>query len=236
MDEITKQNDIFVATLTNPQASLLDLQQSNINANNTGLLSMDDYKKSDFVKEKFTQDGKFNDTLFKQVYTEATNKYSALTDSKAIENMQKDLEYDPNNIYRPIGAKTKDVSPILTKINNPFQEQLGYSSLFGRSDSNLSVREIAQNSQIFDITTGKFKKETPNDLGIFGNIFSEPIVYAQYDEDGTHLDSENRAIKHSKGEYKINKDGKFYTETLGDREIYGKEAVAITDILTKEGT
>ena len=52
-----------------------------------------------------------------------------------------------------------------------------------------------------------------------------------------HIDKEtNREILHKKGEYKVDDNGKYFTETLGDREIYGKQAVASSDLLTKEGT
>jgi hypothetical protein len=72
-------------------------------------------------------------------------------------------------------------------------------------------------------------------LGLFGGLFSKPLVYATWDEDGTHFDSTlGRDVTHRKGDYKLNEDGKFYTETIGNKQGYGKQYVALSDILTKE--
>lgn len=234
----TQPNDMFVATVLYPQASLLDLHQSDINAGNTGLLPMESYKNTELVKQKFTDDkGVFNDVAFKQVYAQAASQYGKMTNTDVLKNLSQDITYDPGDVYRPLNAKTDNVSPILTKINNPFQEQIGYSSLYGKTDSNLSVRELAQQNSIYDTDSGTFTKDTPNDLGLLGNIFSKPLVYAQYEDGETSVDGDGRTIKHSKGEYKLSPEGKFYTRTLGhNEEIYGKEAVAITDVMTKEGT
>jgi len=63
------------------------------------------------------------------------------------------------------------------------------------------------------------------------------FVYATWDEDGTHFDkSLGRTVEHKKGEWKTDDDGMFYTETAGNRELYGKEFVAYSDVLTKEGS
>jgi hypothetical protein len=39
------------------------------------------------------------------------------------------------------------------------------------------------------------------------------LVYAQYDEDGTHIDERTGIqVKHKKGDWKINEDGNLYLE------------------------
>jgi hypothetical protein len=45
---------------------------------------------------------------------------------------------------------------------------------------------------------------------------------------------EGREVKHKKGEWKTDENGMFYTETIGNKEGYGKEYVAYSDILSKE--
>ena len=83
----------------------------------------------------------------------------------------------------------------------------------------------------------KWLDKTPNDLGMLGTTFKEALVYAQWDEDGSHTDYEtNREVFHQKGEYKLNDENKFYMETLGDREIHGKQILSPIDVLTKDGS
>ena len=61
------------------------------------------------------------------------------------------------------------------------------------------------------------------------------MVYAQYDDDGIHKDlATGREVKHTKGEYKLNDSGHFYSETLGDRDINGKQIVNPTDLITTD--
>ncbi len=62
-------------------------------------------------------------------------------------------------------------------------------------------------------------------------------MYAQWDTDGTHIDlASGQTVKHKKGDWKINEEGNLYTEKLGKREIYGKQVVNPTDILTTDGS
>ena len=238
MNEIKNQNDILVATLSNPQATTLDLVKSNIMPNNTGFLSMDEYRDTKLVKRTFTDDkGIFNEDAFKTTYLAAGKKYQELTDKDVYTNLEKELEYSPTSMYKPRGAKTYSTSPALLKVKNPFDQQSGITSLFGQTPISKSIRELAQNNKIWDSANNKWMDKTPDDLGIFGSIFSEPLVYAQWEEDGEHLDKfTGRNIFHKKGEYKTDDYGKYYTETLNGREVYGKQVVAATDTLTKEGT
>ena len=235
---IKNKNDIFVATLSNPQASTLDLIQSDINPGNTGFLSMDEYKDTNLVKKTFTDDkGIFNEDAFNQAYVLAGKKYQELTDNDVLKRLEKEIEYSPVSRFKPIDSKTYDVSPQLSIVKNPYDQQFGIDSLFGKTPSNKSIRELAQNNKIWDTKNQKWINKTPNELGIFGSIFSEPLVYAQWEEDGMHLDKESgREVLHKKGEYKTDDNGKFFTETLNGREIYGKQIVAASDTLTKEGT
>ncbi|MDO4465483.1 MAG: hypothetical protein Q4C49_00535 [Bacillota bacterium] len=76
MNNIEKPNDIFVATLSNPNATSLDLLQNNINVNNTALLSRDQYKNTPLAKKVFTtEDGSFNEDAFNKAYDIAEQKY-----------------------------------------------------------------------------------------------------------------------------------------------------------------
>ena len=90
--------------------------------------------------------------------------------------------------------------------------------MFGTVESNKSVRELAQKNKIFDSETGEYLDKSAEDLGLFGGLFSKPLVYAKWHEDGTHIDPiTGREVKHKKGEYRVNEDGKFFTETIGKK-------------------
>ena len=63
------------------------------------------------------------------------------------------------------------------------------------------------------------------------------MVYAQWDEDGIHVDPETgQTVKHKAGDWKVNDQGSLYLEKLGNREVYGKQVVSVTDILTTDGS
>ena len=113
MNEIKKPNDIFVATLLNPNISNLDLIQADINPENTGFLSMDDYKESKFVQESFTKDGKFDNIAFEQAYITAAKKYEDFTN----EDFYKNLE---STIYKSINGGNLLDEPLLNAMNALF--------------------------------------------------------------------------------------------------------------------
>ena len=179
-NEIKYKNDIFVATLSNPNADILELLQSDINSGNTGLLTPDEYKNSKLIKDTFTDDkGIFNQIAFDNAYLLAANKYKDLTDDDVYKKVEKELEYSPDSRFKPIDAKTFEVNPNLSVIKNPTEQLSGITSLFGKTPVTKSIRELAQNNKIFDVKTNTWKNQTPNDLGLLGSIFSEPLVYAQ---------------------------------------------------------
>ena len=237
MSNNLRENDIFVSTLLNPQANVNDLVNSGVNANNTQLLTPEDYKSSDFVKKQFTkEDGKFDDDLFNKAYQVAAQKYQDLNDKSLLKDINQFIEYNPGDIYAPNKANYKDNNAFnISRISNPYESITGIRSLFGTVESNKSVRELAQKNKIFDSETGEYLDKSAEDLGLFGGLFSKPLVYAKWHEDGTHIDPiTGREVKHKKGEYRVNEDGKFFTETIGKKQGYDEEFVALSDILTKE--
>jgi hypothetical protein len=57
-----------------------------------------------------------------------------------------------------------------------------------------------------------------NPIKYIKQIFSDPLILATYDSDGTHIDPiSGKKLKHSKGELKLNSNGKPYYETLNGR-------------------
>lgn len=238
MNNIEKPNDIFVATVLNPDANMMQLLQSGVKPDNTGLLSPDAYKNTDFVKKAFTdENGKFNDLAFNNAYLIAAKQYEDLTDADFYKNLEKNIEFNPLSRARRPDSKIMDITPEIVKISNPFEAKKGITSMFGANESDFSIRELAEKSKIWDTKKGEWRDKTPNDLGFLGTALSETLVFAQWDEDGTHFDEElGRDVTHKKGQYKLNDENKFYTETLGDREIYSKQILSPLDVLTKDGS
>jgi len=234
--EINKPNDILVTLLLTPDANVFDLNKSNINPDNTSLFDKETYKNSDFVKKAFTDsEGKFNDEAFNNAYLKASELYLESSNDKYLVNA---LEWDENNLMRPVGSKTfQPTAKIVKDIDNPEGNVYGRTSFNSIDKGDFSARELAQKSKVIDYKTGKEFDFTPNDLGYLGSLTNETLVYASYDEDGVHVDeSTGREISHKKGEWKTNKLGKYYTENLGNREVYGKQIVNPSDLITTDGS
>lgn len=233
--EITKPNDIFSALVQKPDLNLFDLAASNVVPSNTQLLPMEDYKKLDKVQSLFKDaSGKFDDKTFNAAYQKAASLYNEIGNDKAL---AKALEYDPTDFTAPKGAIRSDVRPIITKDYNPFKQLYSRTGINSIDAGDLSLRELAQQSKIYNVETKKWEDRSANDLGLFGSLVGPTMVYAQWDEDGVDIDPmTGRQVKHKKGDWKFNEDGNLYVETLGKREIYGKQIVNPSDLITVDGS
>jgi hypothetical protein len=235
--ELKQPNDIFVATLNSPNASVYDLISNNIKADNTSFLSKEQYKATKYVQEQFKlPNGGFDDVTFDKAYKLAQEKYVQLTNEAYLDNLDQ-MEYSPFDVTRPKNAKVTNVSTFYTIEPNPFKELKGWFG-YGSVDQNpLSLRELAQQSKVYDPQTNTWSEESLNDMSIFKKFLGETLVYAQFDEDGEHLDPvSNVVVKHKKGDWKVNADGAIFTEKLGNREIYGKQVVNPADVMTTDGS
>lgn len=233
--EIQKPNDMFVAVIQKPDLNVFDLSKSDIIPDNTQLLSIDKYKNLDKVQNLFkTESGAFDEGAFTSAYAKAASLYQELSSDKSLASA---LEYDPMDFTAPKDAKKIEVNPIAKVDYNPFKNKYSQTGVNSIDSSELSLRELAQQNKIFDTSTNKWLDKSANDLGLFGSLFGETLVYAQWDTDGQSLDPvTKRLISHNKGDWKINEDGNLYIETLGNREIYGKQIVNPTDLLTTDGS
>jgi hypothetical protein len=158
-----------------------------------------------------------------------------VTSIQLLSDLEKYAEYDDESMYAPIFGTRKDDAFTISKVKNPFKSSLSLTHLNVADESKYSQRELAQQSNIFDTKTGKYLDYTAEDLGLFKGLFHTPIAYAKYEEDIEEFDPNiGRVVKHRKGEYKLNPEGNFYTETVTDQEGYNKEFVALSDILFKE--
>ena len=71
---------------------------------------------------------------------------------------------------------------------NPFKQLYSRTGVNTVDTNNLSLRELAQQSKIFDVKTNKWLDKSANEMGFFGSLFSPTLVYAQWDEDGKSFD------------------------------------------------
>lgn len=235
--EITKPNDILVATLNNPNSSPYDFMTEDITPDNTSLFTKDEYKSTDYVKKTFTdKDGKFDDTKFNEMYNKAAAYYKAISDDKFLKDLTT-LEYSPFDITRPVNAKTFDTEVVFDLDFNPFKELYSRRGINSIEDNPLSLRELAQQGKIYDPSTNTWSETSANDLGIFDKWFGDTLVYGQWDADGIHKDPRTGySVQHKKGEWKYDDNGNLFLEKLGDREVYGKQVVNPMDILTDDGS
>jgi hypothetical protein len=150
---------------------------------------------------------------------------------------------------RTADSEVKDVGFNIGRIvSNPDRQKIGIEGVNTWSDPEKSVSELAQMSKVFDYEKGEYLDYSPNDralfngkhdygLGWLSSIFSDPLVEAVYEEDGTHIDPiTKQEVQHKKGDHKLNEYGTYYYETLGGRTPIGKKFLSLADTITVDGT
>lgn len=237
MRELSKPNDIFVAT-SSGDVSLEDLYANNITGDNTSFYTMDEYKMTPFVKKKYTKDGVFDEFTFEQDYIRASEMFKALTDEKAEkEFIQKELYYDPQSLNAPLGAQRLDPRAVYTKFRNPLEQAVGHEQINTWSDPEKTPEELAQGNKIFDPKTGQFLDVTAETRNIWDKTAGRTLKYAIWETDGTHIDAETgELVNHYAGDWKTDKDGRYYTEIMYDEQLGNAQVVSLADTLTKEGS
>ena len=235
MKESQKPNDILVATISAPNATLMDLIQNDINASNTQLLTMDEYKQSQYIQDKFTKDGTFDNNAFEQYYTLAAQKFEDLRDEDLATKLQKEIKWDPNSLYKPID-NSQDIKDLVTftPIKNPHKQTLGLTDFNKWSAAKYTAYEEAQMHKVWDSENNKWLDYTAEDMPFTEKLFGTPLRYAKYQED---VYDQNGILLHRKGEFKTDEEGAFYTETMPKGEqLMDSEIVKLSDIVTSEGS
>ena len=234
-----KQNDWIVAGITNPNTDVGNFILSGVNAGNTQLLPAEEYKRSNFIKDKFSSNGVFNEAAFDEFYKKRVEDFGRLQALSSIDIFQ----YDPFDTRAGASSMIKSPGFAFEQEANPTKDTTVLTGDIYKN--NLSQRELAQQNKIWDSAKGKWSEDTANDRSLVNNplkwfktFLGEPLVYATYDSDGEHYDQyTGKTVKHRKGEYKLNQYGSPYTETLNGRSLVGKEVVSALDVMTvdKEG-
>ena len=237
------KNDWIVAGLNNPDFTSYDFSTiANMNLNNTQILSADEYLKSNFIKnhEMFKDDsGNFSESKFRQYHQKRIEDFREFQEQEFPKGPQLDM-FDTD---RTKESRVKDIRFDLGRHVNPDRQAVGIEGVRIWSDPTKTKSEIAQSQNIWDTKNNKFKDYSSNDKalsnGLFDwleQVFADPLVMAQWEEDGEHIDPITGLItKHRKGDYKLNNKGTYYYETLGDRNPIGKEVLSVFDTLTVDG-
>ena len=234
-----KKNDFLATLVKNPDLTLTDLKTAGITPDNTALLSKEEYKSITGVQEAFKgDDGKFDEKKFNTFYDNARILYSNYANDEFLENLPSKLTYSEDEWYAPKNAIYRQSSPVIINNQRPidYDQGIKYLTEITTGTNDLSIREQAQNEKVFDFETGQFLDYTPNDKAGVISRFSMPVmVLAQYDTDGTHIEN-GIEVSHKAGDLKLNDNGKPYYETLGNREIYNKDVLRMSDVLTVDGS
>lgn len=239
-------NDMILNLLANDSFTVSDFRAVGLTAENTKLESEERYKQSEMIRNnpKFQENGEFSDDKFHQYYLQATAFYNNFADDTYIEDITKNTFYSKENVFAPAGSHKKDEAPKFIISPNPFLQNNSITRVGKKGDRTLSIAEIAQKQTIYDSNRREFLNETVNDRAFgnnpfkwLGDLFSEPLVIAQWDEDGEHIDLlTGETKKHKKGDYKYNSDGTFYYETLNGRDVYGRQVLNRMNTLTVDGS
>ena len=239
-----KENDYILANILNPGFSNQDFKDIlGMNMENTQILPYSSYTSSPFITQnELFQDnkGNFSEQKFKDFYTSNIEKFASFNvDQPIVEN----FEYSIFDSSRKLNSRVKDPNFKFSVVSNPDRISTGISGRNQRENSKLSRSETAQQSKIWDSEKGKWLDYSPNDisfvrnpLGWFKSLFDDPLVKATWDEAGEHKDPiTKRIVHHEKGDLKLNDEGEYFYETLGNRSPIGKEILSSFDILTVDG-
>lgn len=232
-----RKNDWLATLFFSPDKSIQDLADYGITTDNSSLQNRDYYKNIPAIQEAFTDDhGNFDNAKYNKFYDDALYLYNEAETNNIIGNIINTYEYAPGDIFAPIGAKRKDSNAIIYQTMNPERRSVSLTSIGGISDPTMSVREVGQTSNVFNWETQQFENWSPNDKGgLFGGLTMPTLVLAKWEEDGTH-EWNGRIFNHKKGDLKYNDLGDPYYETLGGRDIEGKDLLHYSDVLTTDGS
>lgn len=241
-------NDWIVANINNSDFTVSDFHDiADMDVNNTQMLSKEKYLKSDYIKNNplFQKDGKFSEDLFDQFYKQKLSEYREFQEGNYYSGPALDMFDTSRTAKTPV---KNDEFLIGRLIANPERQQIGIEGVSVFSKPTKSRSEIAQENKIYDYEKGQYRDDTPNDhalfngkhdygMGFLSSLWDDPLVMAQYEEDGEHQDPiSGQMVKHKKGDYKLNDKGTYYYETLGNRSPIGKQVLSLMDTITVDGT
>lgn len=236
MDDTIKKHDWFATLMFNPDLSTSDLKDLDITADNSSLKSREDYKNIAEVKQRFTDaNGKFNEKQFNSFYDGALELFNNSANGEYEKRLPILFGYLDSKWDRDLNENTLDTdTKFIIKQNKELDPNAVYYMPGSRTQTKYTPKELAEMEEVVDYKTGKGLGWTPEDKGgLLEGIVRPTLVLAAYDEDGVHEEN-GRIVEHKKGDLKYNKNGNPYAETLGDRDIRGKQVISYWDTITRE--
>ena len=249
----SKQNDLMLNILENPQFSIGDFQKVGLSAKNTSLEDESTYLNSELITSNplfKNASGEFDKVKFHNVYLQA---------AKGLEQINSEPQdfqavYSKYNIWAPTAQRENSPGYELVKIANPDRITKSMITIGQNGPREYTPQEIAQSQKVWNSEKQEWM-DTPEDMfsfsklfgdfaGFFSDNFGSTKVMATYDED-VDINGKKRGevgfddsqIEHQKGDYMLNDNGTYYYRTLKDGEnIYGKQVLHYSDILTREGS
>lgn len=229
-------NDWMIAGLNNPDFTVEDFEMAGLDVKNTVMLSKDEYKESPYIKKYFDKDGTFDEKAFDEYYNKRLGEFAYFSQDDK-------FQYDLYDTSRKPTSRTKNPNFSLYAVPNPDRITYGIASRNEFGKRKYGRTELAETQQIYNPETNEYTEETVNDFSLSNSfakwidfLIDEPLVLAQYDEDGEHYDQYyGQMIQHKKGDYKLNKNGTYYTERLNGRSPSGKTVIKASDILSIDG-
>lgn len=233
-----KQNDWIVENIEY-DLTPSEFKSIGLTTADTQLLPMETYLKSSYITDNplfKNEDGTFSKDKFQNFYNKAALGFQQF--SQDFDTFQ----YDLFDTARNMNSQVRNPNMQLYQVSNPTKQKTGIAARNEVTSGTLTNKELAQQNKIYDPSTGKYLDYSVNDMALFKNpirwfenIFSDPIIYATYDDDGSHFDPIiGKYVDHKKGDFKINENGEYYTEKLNGRNIRGKEVVSSFDYITSE--
>ena len=231
-------NDYLLNMIDNPTFSPSDFAQVGLTIDNTSLLDKNTYINSPIIQQQpiFQTNGKFDQSKFDKVYTQAKAGMNALGKTKEISDVTKDI-FSYHNFTAPEELRADKPEFDIVKNPNPFKGLVGLESFGLTTDPTQSLREQAESHKIWDSEKGIWLDDSPNDRPL--ENFTDNLVLAQWDfnadKNGKETNDPSKIV-YQKGQLKTDKDGLYYYETLGDRNIYGRQVLSGFDTLTTDGS
>lgn len=243
-----EQYDLMYNIVDNPESTVLDFRDAGFNAENTTLEDISVYLNDPYIKEQFTENGVFDEGAVREAYNNATIMYNVMAADLYDEYIQSQIPWGKYNNDVDYELRQKGPRYLHIESSNPDHitssmieiGQVG-PRLFSREEHGQRSQTLKNPSEVFangednpnwDVAIWD---DSPND-SFFSNFFT-PIVFAQYDSDGTHVDPiSGELVEHKKGTPKLNPQGEYYYEYLDGRDIYGRQLLNKTDIITQDGS
>lgn len=177
---MSKKNDYFALSLNlektgvNPE----DLRAYGITPDNTGLQDLDYYKTIPQVVDRFSENGKLNETALTDYYNSLKRAYNKYASDDYLENMISSIPSSSSDIFSIGDSNISDDAAYIVRSKDPNRHQIGIGNLFQTGKATFSEREVAQENKVLD-EEGNQLDWAPNDKGGIKALFRPTLALAE---------------------------------------------------------